>query len=222
MFDYLPEIDFIAFDLPAHGDRREWSPLPSLNNEADRIVEELERAGVREFHIIGHSMGGYIGLAIAKLFPKKVRSLQLLNSTPFADNYDRKDKRGKILQLIQKRYGVYLTMNAQTAFSSRFVKANPNAYRQALNRGLECNATGIEQWHHCLMRREDYSVFFQGLRIPTSIVIGEEDQTVDKEELKAYCQTYQIRHKVMNTGHSSLWEDEVKTIAFLVETTPWS
>ena len=57
-------LSVIRIDLPGHG----LSPsLPELSIEAmaDAVLDELEAEGIREFHLLGHSLGGKVAVCMA-------------------------------------------------------------------------------------------------------------------------------------------------------------
>ncbi len=54
----------LRMDLPGHG----LSPsLPTLSIEAmaEAVLAEIDRQGIRQFHLLGHSLGGKVAMAVA-------------------------------------------------------------------------------------------------------------------------------------------------------------
>lgn len=51
----------------------------SIAEQADRVVRWLDAVGVKSFHVMGNSMGGYMAGALAANFPNRVLSACLLN-----------------------------------------------------------------------------------------------------------------------------------------------
>ncbi|WP_155908186.1 alpha/beta fold hydrolase [Asticcacaulis sp. YBE204] len=68
----------IALELPAHGKTHDAAGDCSLNYMADWLNETLGVLGVEAAHMVGHSMGGRIALALAEANPEKVLSLSLI------------------------------------------------------------------------------------------------------------------------------------------------
>ena len=69
----------VAVDLPGHG-RSEGAPLTSVAAMADWCVRFLDAADLAPAHVVGHSMGSFIGLELAARHPDHVRSLTLLGT----------------------------------------------------------------------------------------------------------------------------------------------
>ncbi|MBM4420394.1 MAG: alpha/beta hydrolase, partial [Chloroflexi bacterium] len=73
----------IAYDARGHGDS-EWSPVLEYGMEAQvRDAEGLVRAlGLRDFVLVGMSMGGGVALRYAAAHPDLVRALVLIDTGP--------------------------------------------------------------------------------------------------------------------------------------------
>jgi pimeloyl-ACP methyl ester carboxylesterase len=70
------------------------SPAPegvySMAELAGDVVQVLDKLGVEKTVIGGHSMGGYVSLALAQLYPERINGLVLVGSHAFADSPRRK------------------------------------------------------------------------------------------------------------------------------------
>ncbi|MBP1950879.1 alpha/beta fold hydrolase [Virgibacillus litoralis] len=68
-----------AFDLPGHGGSTYFNNEHcfSMDSLADWVKEVISYFNLEDFHIVGHSVGGYIGLVFAKKF--SLKSLILLD-----------------------------------------------------------------------------------------------------------------------------------------------
>lgn len=82
----------IHLELPGFGAA---APLEdySLAWLADQYWQVLDRMGIVDGHILGHSMGGYVAVAMAALRPHALRSLSLVHSHVFADSEEKKKAR---------------------------------------------------------------------------------------------------------------------------------
>jgi pimeloyl-ACP methyl ester carboxylesterase len=52
-----------------------------MEDNADAVHSVLSELRIRKAILVGHSMGGYVALAFAELYPEYVKGLVLLNST---------------------------------------------------------------------------------------------------------------------------------------------
>ncbi|WP_299650346.1 alpha/beta fold hydrolase [uncultured Tateyamaria sp.] len=69
--------EVIALDLPGFGRNADLEPINTIGGFADWVTEQLEKRGVRQFHLLGHSMGGMIVQDIARKVPDRIASLIL-------------------------------------------------------------------------------------------------------------------------------------------------
>lgn len=107
----------ITIDLPGHGNSTEILPdgEPSIDKMADAVVELLGFLQIKEFNLIGHSMGGYIGLSIKKRF-KGCRKLALLNSTYSADNEEKIYDRLRMASLVFEAKSLIISQSIPRLF----------------------------------------------------------------------------------------------------------
>lgn len=64
------------------GTGRSPAKLPegySVNDMASELLDALNSAGIDDFHLIGHALGGHIGLTLALREPERLRSLVIIN-----------------------------------------------------------------------------------------------------------------------------------------------
>jgi len=85
-FDLLPRVGAmgrraIAFDLPGFGHADKPYDLDySLTASARRFTETLQQLGIRRVHLVGHDIGGVIGVNWAAEHPRELVSATLLNT----------------------------------------------------------------------------------------------------------------------------------------------
>jgi pimeloyl-ACP methyl ester carboxylesterase len=68
----------LAFDLPGHAGSLAYPGFGSASFAAKAVLQELDRRGISEFHLAGHSMGGAVAALVAIGQPSRVLSATLL------------------------------------------------------------------------------------------------------------------------------------------------
>ena len=68
------------FDFPGHGATpfNEWDPL-TPEDMAAIIINGIDNLGIDKFHLVGHSLGGWVGLEIASAYPDRVLSFTAIS-----------------------------------------------------------------------------------------------------------------------------------------------
>ena len=87
--------DLIIPDLRGFGESTTVDTPYTMDDFASDIAGLLDHLGIQKIAIAGHSMGGYVSLAFARLFPDQVTGLALVASQTLADPPDRKEGRYK-------------------------------------------------------------------------------------------------------------------------------
>jgi pimeloyl-ACP methyl ester carboxylesterase len=76
----------IAIDLPGHGKTPCFGYAHSMDLMAKCVKAVMDSLRLKKYVIIGHSMGGYAGLAFADLFPDHLKGLCLFHSSSYPDS----------------------------------------------------------------------------------------------------------------------------------------
>jgi pimeloyl-ACP methyl ester carboxylesterase len=87
--------DLIIPDLRGFGESTTVNTPYTMDDLASDIAGLLDHLGIKKSAVVGHSMGGYVALAFARLYPKRVSGLGLVSSQVLADPPDRKEGRYK-------------------------------------------------------------------------------------------------------------------------------
>jgi len=92
----------LQIDLPGHGDSDVIADCHSMELMADAVAGVCEHEGVEDFVLIGHSMGGYVSLALLRKFPQRVKALVLFHSPASADNPEDSANRLRTIEVDKK------------------------------------------------------------------------------------------------------------------------
>jgi pimeloyl-ACP methyl ester carboxylesterase len=87
--------DLILPDLRGFGESTIVDSQSSMDDYASDIAGLLDQLEIQKAAIAGHSMGGYVALAFARLFPDRLSGLGLVSSQVLADPPERKEGRYK-------------------------------------------------------------------------------------------------------------------------------
>lgn len=70
-----------SLDLPNHG-RSPHSDQMTLGSMAEDVLAWMDREGLQQAHMLGHSLGGKIAMEVALQYPERVKSLILVDIAP--------------------------------------------------------------------------------------------------------------------------------------------
>ncbi|RNI26199.1 alpha/beta fold hydrolase [Rufibacter latericius] len=203
----------IALDLPGHGESPATQDF-SMESQARQVQETLKELQVEKCLLIGHSMGGYVSLAIAELFPELLYGLCLFHSSALPDTEEKKDSRNKTAEFVQK-HGIDKFMDSFVA--PLFAESNRVSCADAIEKMQAIGkATPQETVLGCLqaMRdRPDRTEVLKTTAAPVFFIAGKEDPAVPLEATLQQCHlpensmTYFLGH----VGHMGMFENTALT-----------
>ena len=171
--------DLILPDLRGFGGSTTLSTMYTVDDFASDIASLLDSLGIRQAAIAGHSMGGYIALAFARLFPDRVLGLGLVATQTLADPPERKEGRYKsAVEVAEKGIGgVVETMTPkftsdprlQTVARQIMEQQQPAAYIGALK---------------AMAERPDSTSLLSTLKYPIVLVHGDADVLIPVERAR--------------------------------------
>lgn len=170
--------DTIALDLPGHGASAKAIADGSLEGQARMLAAFIEALGVAPVHLIAHSMGGGVALALAAVRPELVRSMLLLApmglapqiNRQYLDDFitaERHRDLGKVLQTLFSDPS--LVSRAMVDEVQRFKRVD--GVREALDTIRDAIVSGDAQ-------AVDLGKALQGFAGPYAILWGEDDKVV--------------------------------------------
>ena len=92
----------ITPDLPGFGKSAILKTPFSIKEVGHTVIEFIQTLGIRKLALIGHSLGGYVALAIAKEKPDLVAGVCLFHSGAHADSEEKKINRNKVIDFVKK------------------------------------------------------------------------------------------------------------------------
>jgi pimeloyl-ACP methyl ester carboxylesterase len=82
----MPLIDrhhrVVAVDLLGHGGSEKPTSGYTVPNQADLIAQALDKLGVRDATVVGHSLGGGVAVALAERSPQLVNRVMIIDTPP--------------------------------------------------------------------------------------------------------------------------------------------
>ena len=218
--DRIPQgYRLIIPDLPGHGRSGTWGALHSMDDLAGAIRAIVEAEGIGKIFLVGHSMGGYVLMAFAELFPEKLLGYSLFHSTPFADNDEKRENRDREISLVlcgKKRQIVQV--NIPKAFSMDNVDLMPEEVERARRIALESSDQGIVALLRGMKERPDRTAVLQEASLPILLIGGMKDNYIPSEvfdklaDLAPHAQVLRLEQ----SGHMGFIEEPEKVVPELL------
>lgn len=199
----------INIDLPGHGKSDSIGYLHSMELMADVVFELLRVLKVRRTSIVGHSMGGYVGLAFLEKYPDNCKSLCLFNSSARADSEERKADRTRAIKVIKQNHELYIKTVVPNLFYTD-KKPHQRDINTVLGMALETSHQGIVASQEGMKIRANRDIIVHFSPCPVHYIIGSNDQILKHSEMLDESQSGEsvTRYISKDGGHMCMYEDK--------------
>lgn len=199
----------ISIDLPGFGK----SPLPQLTfsimDIAEMVHAFLEENDLLDCIVIGHSLGGYVTLALAERHPEDLKGFGLLHSTSLSDDEEKKRGRNKTVEFVKNR-GV--DVFAESFVSQLFYVKNRSRLESEIQDvtkiAASTNQDTLVNFMEAMRDRPDRSHVLKSFDKPILFIAGDQDTSVPID--KSRLQYEMIKHpsivELKDVGHMGMYE----------------
>ena len=207
----------ITIDLLGHGQTESLGYLHTMEDQADMVHDVLSHLRIRKAVFVGHSMGGYIALAFAELYPEFMKGLVLLNSTSRADNEERKNNRDRAIKAVKKDYTAFVRLSIANLFSENNRGVLIDAIEKVKLDALKTPLQGIVAALEGMKIRKDREVLLHFGQYPKLLILGEKDSVLNYAENKDQIENTNVFLVTLPDGHMSLIENQSEVLKAIVD-----
>ena len=144
---------------------------------ADTVAAAMQSLGIDRYTVVGHSMGGYVALALCARHAERLDGLVLLHSTPNADSEEKKQNRKREIELIKAGKKELI---AKSAPQAGFAPANRTRFKDEIEDlreiALLAEDEGIVALLGGMMERKDQNDMLRQLSAPQLFILGRGDE----------------------------------------------
>lgn len=199
-------------DLPGSGES-ELADTSSKNISIDEFAESIhsiiKNEKIEQCIMLGHSMGGYVTLAFAEKYPKKLKAFGLVNSTAFADSEAKKKNRVKGIEFMESN-GSYAFLKTTTPglFADKFKNKHGDVVNALIEEGRQFKKATLQQYYYAMMERPGRTNVLKNNKCPVLFVMGAEDAAAPVNDVLKQVHLPEIAyiHVIENAGHMTMLE----------------
>ncbi|MFN3839545.1 MAG: alpha/beta fold hydrolase [Cyclobacteriaceae bacterium] len=210
----------LAADLPGFGKSHLPATLASIDDVAEVIIHWLESIKINRCVMFGHSLGGYVTLAVASKKPDVLASFGLIHSTAYADSEEKRLNRNRVIDFV-KHHGV-------DPFVESFIPplfANPQHHRvrEIVKMGKTTSLDTLIAYTAAMRDRPERIAVLKDFAGSILLVAGKDDRLITVESVRQ--QALLCKRPVITVlegvAHMGMVESETQTVqalqSFLVE-----
>lgn len=202
----------ICIDLFGHGKTASLGYIHTMEMQAELVKSVLDHLKLRKYVLIGHSMGGYVALAFAKLFPSNVKGLSLMNSTALPDTEEKKTNRNRAIKAVKQNYKTFVRIAIPMLFSEKNRTKFTSEITAITNEALKISPQGIIAALEGMKIREDFTSIYKTATFPIQLIIGKQDSALDYDSLIAQTKNTTVAITEFPDGHMSHFENTSELI----------
>ncbi len=172
----------IAPDIPGHGKSSVLAPIHTMEMMASVVNALLEHLFINTCTVVGHSMGGYVALALAEKFPVRVDNLVLFHSSLYADTEEKKASRVIELEKIgQGNLDEVVKNHIPKTFATKNINNFQTHIHQLITVAQKHNPEGVSALIRGMMERPDRQQLIVRFSKPILYLMGCFDNFISKE-----------------------------------------
>lgn len=170
----------VTLDLPGFGKSAPLQEGFSLEDVGAEILGFIHERKYAMPVLVGHSLGGYVALAMAEREPNMFGGLCLFHSTALADTEEKKQSRDKVLDFIDKQ-GVQ-------AFTSNFIAqlyadSQHSSITKVKQLAVQSSMEAVTGYTAAMRDRKDRTDVLRRFPKPILLLGGEKDQAIPSESI---------------------------------------
>lgn len=197
----------ITLDLPGHGASENLGYVHSMEDMAALVNGLAEHLKLKRFFVCGHSLGGYVALALAEQYPDKLKGMLLLNSTTRADSPERKKNRNKAIEVVKRNHKSYIRISIPMLFRPKNRRNLAKEIKVVKADALRTSQQGIIATLEGMKQRPDREVLLHFAPYPILFVGGKHDPVIALEDIEEQMKGHRVTPLLLENGHMSYLED---------------
>lgn len=210
----LQKYTVICIDLPGHGKTPNFYTEHTMEFMAETVKLVLDKLGVSKFHLIGHSMGGYVSLAFAEKYSQMLNSLVMFHSHVYADDEQKKANRDREIKLVENgNFNKIVEVNIPNMYATHNLSQFNDKIDFSKKIAYATSEKGVIAALNGMKNRKNRLNILKNLKIPVLFLPGKYDNLIPYiENDKQFTASKYITKTTLNSGHMGMFEN--KEIAF--------
>jgi pimeloyl-ACP methyl ester carboxylesterase len=197
-------------DLPGSG-QSELIDDMSMEGMAEAMHAIIHEENIDACPVIGHSMGGYITLALVEKYWNHVSAFGLFHSSAFADTEEKKATRQKGIDFI-RQHGAFDFLKTATPnlFAPQTKEERPQLIEEQIATLHNFLPNSLVSYYQAMMARPDRTMELKNAKVPVLFILGKYDVAVPLEDglKQCYLPEKSYIHILQKSGHMGMLEEK--------------
>ncbi len=205
-------------DLPGFGNSP-LAPTPfTIQDIGSAMLGWLDELHLDRPVVIGHSLGGYVAMAMVDVQPGRFPGFGLFHSTAYPDSEEKKENRNKVIDFVNR--------NGVQPFIDTFVpglfyqKGNP--HMQEIQRiASRTTAETLVAYTAAMRDRPTRLALLETFTKPILMIAGEHDASIpyNQSSAQSSLMKFPLFYGLKDAGHMGMFENEPRSIKIVKDFT---
>jgi pimeloyl-ACP methyl ester carboxylesterase len=202
----------ISIDLLGHGKTDCLSYVHTMEEMAEAVQAVLHHLKLRKYFLVGHSLGGYVSLALGENNPDNIKGLVMFHSTSHGDDKQKRRDRDRLIKVVKHNPKILIDEAVPFLFNTKH-KPRIKEINRIKKIANKTSKQGIIAALEGMKIRLDREIILKFAPYPVKYIIGEMDNILSYKDLIAQAQlpkkgTYVL---LKNVGHMGFLEAKDET-----------
>ena len=195
----------VKIDLPGHGKSTDPDLLcDTMQEMAKAVMKVVDELQLSRYHLIGHSMGGYVGLEVKRM-DARLNKVMLLNSNFWADSSEKVNDRKRVANIVQSNRSHFIYEVIPNLF------VNPELFdsdvKALIAEALEISPEAIASASIAMSKRSNNLNLVRENVETFTIVQGGEDPIARVEQMRELLEGVNVNYiELEEVGHMAHFE----------------
>ena len=202
----------ITIDLLGHGNTSCLSYVHTMEEMAEAIESVISHLKIRKYFLVGHSLGGYVSLAMAENNPDNLKGLVMFHSSAKADDEQKKADRDRVARIVKLNSELFINEAIPNLFNTSF-KPYKRGIEKIKKIAFNTSKQGIVAALEGMKVRLDREIVLKFAPYPVLFIIGKEDNILPYKDLISQSDMAENGSYILldKLGHMGFVESEIET-----------
>jgi 3-oxoadipate enol-lactonase len=165
----------LAPDLRGHGETTA-TEATTMEDMARDVSALMEQRNISRAAVCGLSMGGYVALALMRMFPLRARALVLADTRAGEDTEEaRANREVQAQKVLQEGMAAIVDTMLPKLLTRQTLTKNPSLVSRVREMILKTNPVGAAAALRAMAQRRNQTSFLSRIVAPALIIVGRED-----------------------------------------------
>lgn len=204
----------IAIDLPGHGETASIGYVHSMELMAECVKAVTKHLGLRKYVVVGHSMGGYVALALTELYPDDVKGLCLFHSNALADSAEKKKERDRTIEAVKKNHKQFINELILNLFAPDNISSLQEEVKKLKSIASKTSKQGIIAGLEGMKGRKSREGILKAASFPILFIAGKQDALISINTILPQLTLAKNGTLLVleNAGHAGFYEAKEETL----------